>query len=54
MSPYDYKYWNEKGWFDKNSKYFYNNVKRNIIKDSFARFFAWIFGRMMKKEFSKM
>jgi len=54
MSPYDYKYWKERGWFDKNTKYFYKNVKRNIFKDACAKLFAWIFGRQMDKEFDKM
>ena len=54
MSPYDYKYWKEKGWFDKSTKYFYKNIKLNIFKDVFARFFAWVFGRQMDKEFEKM
>ncbi|MFE3845670.1 flavodoxin family protein [Thermoplasmatota archaeon] len=53
MSPYDYKYWNEKGWFEKDKKYFFENVKHNIFKDAFARLFTWIFKRQMEKEFNK-
>ncbi|MBD3255314.1 MAG: hypothetical protein GF383_09490 [Candidatus Lokiarchaeota archaeon] len=51
MSPYDYDYWKKNGWFEKNSKYFYNNIKRSILKDSIVRFIAWI-GCKMKKELS--
>lgn len=54
MSPYDYKYWSEKGWFKKDIKYFHENVKHNIFKDAFARLFAWIFKRQMEKEFNKV
>ena len=54
MSPYDYKYWEEKGWFDKKRNYFFENVKRNGIKDGVARFLAWIIGRQMEKEFAKV
>jgi len=53
MSPYDYKYWKEKGWFEKDAKYFCGNIKSNIFKDSIARLFAWIFRRQMDKAFAK-
>ena len=53
MSPYDYQYWKEKGWFEKESVYFYSPVKRNIIYDSIAWFLAWMMGRQMDKEFVK-
>lgn len=53
MSPYDYHYWNEKGWFDKQTKYFYSPVKRNMFFDIISRFFAWMMGRQMDKEFEK-
>ena len=54
MSPYDYKYWNEKGWLEKDAKYFCGNVKRSVFKDTFARLLAWIVGRQMDKAFEKM
>ena len=54
MSPYDYRYWKEKGWFEKDKKYFYDNVKRNIFKDTFARFLAWIVGRKTDKAFAQI
>ena len=53
MSPYDYQYWKEKGWFEKEPVYFYSPVKRNIIYDLIARFLAWMMGRQMDKEFVK-
>jgi multimeric flavodoxin WrbA len=53
MSPYDYQYWNERGWFDKKTKYFYSQVKRNIFFDGISRFFAWMMGRQLNKEFDK-
>jgi multimeric flavodoxin WrbA len=53
MSPYDHQYWNEKGWFEKESVYFYSPVKRNIIYDLIAKFVAWMMGRQMDKEFVK-
>jgi NAD(P)H-dependent FMN reductase len=52
MSPYDYQYWKEKGWFDKNIKFFFTNVKRNFLKDTIARILAWFIGRKMDKQFS--
>jgi multimeric flavodoxin WrbA len=54
MSPYDYKYWNKKGWFKKDTKYFHENVKMNNFKDAFARLLTWIFKRQMEKEFNKI
>ena len=54
MSPCDYKYWKEKGWFEKDTKYFCGNIKRNIFKDAIARFLAWMIGRQMDKAFTKM
>ena len=54
MSPCDYKYWKEKGWLDKETKFFCGNIKRNIFKDAFARFLGWMMGRQMDKAFAKM
>ena len=54
MSPYDYKYWSEKGWFKKDIKYFHENVKHSIFKDAFAKLFTVIFKRQMEKEFKKL
>lgn len=54
MSPYDYKYWSEKGWFDKKTKYFHKNIKYNYFKDAIARFLGWVMGRQMDKGFSEM
>lgn len=52
MSPFDYQYWKKQGWFDKETKFFCGNVKGNFLKDMVARFFAWIMGRQMDKEFA--
>lgn len=54
MSPYDYKYWRDNGWFQKERKYFHENVNHNIFKDYFARLFTLIFKRQMEKEFNDM
>jgi NAD(P)H-dependent FMN reductase len=53
MSPYDYNYWNEMGWFDKKTTYFYTRVKSNFFYDGIARLMAWIRGRQMDKSFAK-
>jgi multimeric flavodoxin WrbA len=53
MSPFDYQYWQEKGWFDKGTRYFCGNIRGNIFKDVLARAMGWIMGRQMDKTFSK-
>jgi len=49
MSPADYKYWNEKGWLEKDVEYFYTNVRGSFFKDIIARFMAWMTGRKIDK-----
>ncbi len=34
--PYDYEYFNKKGWFDKNKKYYVNNTNINQINNMLA------------------
>jgi len=51
MSPYDYQYWKEKGWFEPKTKYFCENVKINPLKQAVVRFVTWIIKRQMEKAF---
>jgi hypothetical protein len=49
MSPTDYEHWKERGWLDKDTRYFYDNVKGNLFKDLIARFVGWVTGRQIDK-----
>jgi multimeric flavodoxin WrbA len=53
MSPTDYAHWKERGWLDKDTPYFYANVKRNIFLDLLARFAGWMTGRQIDKAMAK-
>jgi len=54
MSPYDYRYWKEKGWLERNTPFFSGNIRRSRCKDAFARLLGWMMGRQMDKAFAKM
>ena len=54
MSPTDYKHWKEKGWLEKDARYFHDNVKQNVFMDLIARFIGWMTGRQIDKALTKM
>ena len=54
MSPYDYSYWKENGWFDRDTTFFCGNIRRSRFKDGVARFLGWMMGRQMDKALAKM
>jgi len=47
MSPTDYQYWKDKGWLEKDTVYFYNNVRANWFMDRVAAFIGWMSGRQI-------
>ena len=53
MSPTDYRHWQERGWLDTRTRYFYDNVKRNWFVDLIARFIGWMTGRQIDKALAK-
>jgi multimeric flavodoxin WrbA len=54
MSPTDYKHWKERGWLEKDVRYFHDNVNGNLFKDLVARFAGWMTGRQIDKAVAKM
>ena len=48
-SPVDYRYWKEKGWFEKDARYFCENVRTNFFMDIVARLVALMVSRKMNK-----
>jgi multimeric flavodoxin WrbA len=49
MSPTDYRHWKERGWLEKETRYFHDNVKRNLIMDLIASLIGWMMGRQIDK-----
>jgi multimeric flavodoxin WrbA len=54
MSPTDYKHWQARGWLDKGTHYYHDNVRGNLIKDRLARFVGWLTGRQIDKAMANM
>jgi multimeric flavodoxin WrbA len=54
MSPTDYRYFKEKGWFDNDVSYFYDNVRGSYLKDRIARIMSWIMGQKIDKAIAKL
>ncbi len=54
ISPTDYKYFKENGWLERDTRYFYDNVKGNVFKDLIARLMAWIMGRQINKAIARV
>ena len=54
MSPTDYRYFKEKGWFDNDVSYFYDNVRGSYLKDRIARIMSWIMGQKIDKAMAKL
>jgi len=48
-SPVDYMYWKEKGWFEKDARYFSANVRANFFMDIIARIIELMVSRQMNK-----
>jgi hypothetical protein len=53
MSPVDYRYWQEKGWFERGSLYFTDHVRPNVPYDAVARLVGWLAGRQMDRFLAK-
>lgn len=53
MSPTDYGYWKERGWLEKETRYFYDNVRPNVLYDLVARIVGWIVGRQIDAALAK-
>jgi multimeric flavodoxin WrbA len=47
MSPRDYQYWREKGWLERETVYFHDNVKANWLFDRATRMVGWMTGRQI-------
>jgi multimeric flavodoxin WrbA len=54
MSPTDYKHWKERGWLERDARYFHDNVNGNLFKDLIARFVGWMTGRQIDKAMAKL
>jgi hypothetical protein len=53
MSPTDYRHWKERGWLEKGTRYYHDNVRGNWLLDLAARFVGWMTGRQIDKALSK-
>ena len=49
MSPTDYQYWKEKGWLERETVYFHDNVRPNWLFDRLARGIGWMMGRQIDR-----
>lgn len=52
-SPTDYRFFRERGWFDRGRRYFDDYAKTNFFYDLAARAMAWMMGRQMDKAIAK-
>jgi len=50
MSPVDYAYWRDQGWFDDGRSYFTDNVRGNPLKSMLVGIMAWQMGRSLDKQ----
>jgi len=53
MSPVDYAYWRDKGWLDRGTRFFCDNVRWNPILDLPARLAGWMVGRQVDRALAK-
>jgi len=53
MSPTDYKHWKERGWLERDARYFYDNVRGNWFMDLIARSIVWTIGRQIDQAMAK-
>lgn len=49
MNPRDYAYWKERGWLEKDARFFYDNVRGNPLSNAMGRFIGWMMGRQVDK-----
>jgi len=49
MSPADYQYFADNDWFNKEKKYFYDDVKTNFFHDKFARIISGLMLKQIEK-----
>jgi hypothetical protein len=54
MSPTDYAYWKGKGWLERDTRYFHDNVNWNWFKDLVPRLMGWITGRQVGKAMAEV
>jgi hypothetical protein len=54
MSPHDYQHWQERGWLEKGTRYYHDNVQRNVLFDLVARFAGWMTGRQIDKALANL
>ena len=54
LSPTDYAYWRDKGWIEKDTRYFHDNVRRNPLYDTIARFAGWMTGRQVDRALAQL
>jgi hypothetical protein len=54
MSPTDYGYWKGKGWLERDTRYFHDNVNWNWFKDLVPRLMGWITGRQVGKAMAEV
>ena len=54
MSPTDYRHWKEKGWLEKGTRYYHDNVQRNVLFDLVARFAGWMTGSQIDKAMANL
>lgn len=48
-NPTDYEYYKERGWLDRQAKFFYSHVRGNAFKDFLARMIGSMTGRQVRK-----
>ncbi|MGD8625377.1 MAG: hypothetical protein PVF47_08365 [Anaerolineae bacterium] len=54
MSPTDYQYWQGKGWLEKETVYFHDNVRPNWLFDRAARVVGWMTGRQIDRALAEV
>jgi multimeric flavodoxin WrbA len=54
LSPTDYKYYKENGWFDKKKKFFFDNIRHNPVKSALAGFMGFMMGKQLEKSLKKI
>ena len=53
MSPTDYRYWKENGWLDPRTRYYHDNVRRNVIWDLIAKLLGRMTGRQIDRALAR-
>jgi multimeric flavodoxin WrbA len=53
MSPVDYQYFLDHGWFNKKKVFFHDHVRAGFFKDRLARLMGWFTRKQVQKALSK-